>query len=475
MFRDRAAFFLNVGRATICRSAWTVHRGGHDWRTGLARHWRAPSHHRAIPEHSAQYVRGRSWLDQSAPVSQSCGKCIREGNALAGEERTDRTVLQLRARNSPRASGRRSIRALIAIIEEPVHEYCRTPHLDSIGRPVSNELTLARQGSRESCIAASLLPQVTVAVSPAPDLFQLSAGSRGSCPGRYADQSIWELTDNVSWPLGSHVLTIGTHDEAIHLDGSRRIRVPAGSWDFSSLDSLEAGAPDKYTRDIGIDGTQSGPPSDYGVRQLGLYAQDQWRPLPHLTLTAGLRFDVPFLSNSPAQNTQLLSSLGVNTSVTPSGHLLWSPRIGFTYGLGQNGQTASIRGSAGLYAGRPIFLYFSNVFETTGLAYQQLHCIGEAEIPSFTLDPDNQPTSCANGAPAREFEVNYFSPTFRFPRNLRLTLGSNVSLPWEMVGTIDLLYIRGVNQFDIVDVNLAKPTARLRRRGGARVIWNHRR
>ena len=30
-----------------------------------------------------------------------------------------------------------------------------------------------------------------------------------------------------------------------------------------------------------------------------------------------------------------------------------------------------------------------------------------------------------------------------------------------MVGTVDLLYIRGVNQFDIIDVNLAPPTASL--------------
>ena len=35
-----------------------------------------------------------------------------------------------------------------------------------------------------------------------------------------------------------------------------------------------------------------------------------------------------------------------------------------------------------------------------------------------------------------------------------------------MVGTVDLLYIRGVNQFDITDVNLVPPTATSAGEGG---------
>lgn len=323
------------------------------------------------------------------------------------------------------------------------------------GGRLSNELTVARQGSRESCIAAARFPQVTVAVSPAPDELDLSAGSVNSCPERYADQSIWELTDNVSWSAGSHVLTFGTHDELIHLDGSRRIRVPAGRWIVSSLDSLEAGTADEYIRDIPAPGQQVGTASDYGVQQLGMYGQDQWRPLPRLTLTGGLRFDVAYLPNAPMQNPQLLEILHVNTARTPSGHLLWSPRLGFTYGIGSGGK-AIVRGGAGLFSGRPIYLYFSNAYEATGLDFLRVDCTGN-QVPRITLDPNQQPTHCVSGAPTA-FEVNYFSPSFRFPRNLRLSLGTDVELPWGIAGTVDLLYIRAVNQLDLVDVNLAPPT-----------------
>ena len=56
-------------------------------------------------------------------------------------------------------------------------------------------------------------------------------------------------------------------------------------------------------------------------------------------------------------------------------------------------------------------------------------------------------------------ELTYFNPSFKFPRNLRLSLGSDVALPYGPVGTVDLLYIRGVDQLDVVDVNLKPPTA----------------
>ena len=42
---------------------------------------------------------------------------------------------------------------------------------------------------------------------------------------------------------GAHQLTLGTHDELIHLDGVRRPGVAAGRWYFDSLDSSRAGSP----------------------------------------------------------------------------------------------------------------------------------------------------------------------------------------------------------------------------------------
>jgi hypothetical protein len=78
----------------------------------------------------------------------------------------------------------------------------------------------------------------------------LVAGATNGCPDRFADQTVWELTDNASWSSGFHHFTIGTHDEFLHLNGSRRLRIPAGQWFVDSLDDLEAGLASGYSREF---------------------------------------------------------------------------------------------------------------------------------------------------------------------------------------------------------------------------------
>ena len=77
---------------------------------------------------------------------------------------------------------------------------------------------------------------------------------------------------------------------------------------------------------------------------------------------------------------------------------MWSPRLGFNYDVGGRGATF-LRGGVGLFSGRPMFLYFSNVFETTGLDWLRAACAPD-EVPAFTIDPgapaDQLRSSCAD-------------------------------------------------------------------------------
>ncbi|MGH7513922.1 MAG: TonB-dependent receptor [Gemmatimonadales bacterium] len=318
---------------------------------------------------------------------------------------------------------------------------------------LSNELTVARLGERESCRPAVAYPELIVTVGET----SLAAGARNSCATRFANQTVWELTDNASWSVGAHHLTVGTHDELIHLDGVRRPGVAAGRWFFDSLDFLEQGQASGYVRDIAGPSTTVGSVDAFGVRQVGLYVQDQWTPVAGLTLTGGLRFDVPYPPTTPGPNAALAAGpLGINTAVTPSGNLLWSPRLGFNYDVGSRGKTF-LRGGVGLFSGRPIYLYFSNIFETNGVNLFHVECNGAGNVPPFAIDPARQPTGCLS-SPAAGFEVNYFNPSFRFPRNLRLSLGTDVALGGGVVGTVDLLYIRALDQLDVTDVNLLPPS-----------------
>jgi hypothetical protein len=330
----------------------------------------------------------------------------------------------------------------------------------------SNELTLARVAGTERCRPRSDWVQVNVGADPDPAV--LRAGTNHYCGDVFANQTTWELTDNFSWLLGSHRLTLGTHDELIHLDGKNRsVEDVTGNWIFWDLDSLEVRHPFAFMRRVPGPGRPEGARSDLRVQQLGFYLQDQWSA-GNLTLTGGLRFDVPFLPNAPPRNTALFDALGINTAATSSGNLLWSPRLGFNYDVRGRG-TTFVRGGVGLFSGRPIYLFFSNVYESTGLEKLVLNCF-PPDVPAFTsLDPAAQPTTCASGSPGFP-EVSAFDPSFRFPRNLRLSLGADARLPWNTVGSVDLLYIRGVDQLDVIDANLAPPTATAPGEGG-RVLY----
>ena len=465
--RSRPSRVLSRRWASAIRiCARPLDRDGHHERQRLTRVRHSPRVRRALSGHPQKYLSGGPGSDRAQRSAKSCREPLRQDYAVAGAEPAHRSFTQLRQGHAP-TSWFSSSRLPIDVpgAGEAFDGQRQPPDVDRDGkRRLSNELTVARLGSHERCLPSVSYPEIDVQVSPEPDRRDISAGVPNSCARRFADQTVWELTDNASLVAGAHHLTLGTHEELLHLNGSRRVRVPAGRWHFSSLDALQAGQADGFIHDFAQPGRPEGPVSNYDVHQVGRYAQDQWSPLAGLTLTAGLRFDVPFLPRAPELNQQLLqSNLGINTGVTPTRHVLWSPRLGFNYDVGGRG-TKFLRGGVGLFSGRPIYLYFSNAFETTGLDWQRVECEG-ADAPAFTVDPDSQPTNCVSG-PSQVFEVNYFGRSFRYPRNLRLSLGADVALPWRMVGTVDLLYIRGIDQFDITDVNLNPPTTTSAGEGG---------
>jgi hypothetical protein len=314
----------------------------------------------------------------------------------------------------------------------------------------SNELIAARLRESYHCSPASAFPAINVEA----EARQLSAGS--ACQFRdFQNQNILELTDNLTFASGPHRFTVGTHDELIHLSSQRLLDYFFGTgWTFNSLDSLERGEPYSYIATLRDPARPSGPLSDQRFTQLGAYAEDQWNPITRLTITAGLRMDVPFLSRKPVRNQALSTSeLHLDNTPTPSGNLLWSPRLSLNYDLTGDGSTL-LRGGIGLFEGRPAYKWLEAVDVHTGQEVYFLDCTGEGVVPPFIIDAARQPATCGTELIRPAPLVNVFAPGFRYPRNLKVTLGGDHRLPWDMVGTIDLLYTRAIDQYDLVDLNL---------------------
>lgn len=285
----------------------------------------------------------------------------------------------------------------------------------------------------------------------------IAAGGDRFSQGNSLNQDIYEVTENLTFPSGSHTLTVGTHNEFFHFlnvffQGSY------GVWAFDSPAALDSGRAYHYERAVVANPAlrPQGPIADFNVRQLGGYIQDQWTATPRLTITAGLRMDVPIMDH-PVTNPTLATTpgLNVNTGNSPSGNILWSPRVGFHYDVTGDASTI-LRGGVGIFSGRPPYVWVSNAFSNTGLEQALLSC-DSTFVPLFTTtNPSNQPPTCKGGGAANPptATINYFDPSFKFPQDLKVSVGADQRLPWSVVGTFDFLFTKSVNQFYLTDNNL---------------------
>ena len=74
----------------------------------------------------------------------------------------------------------------------------------------------------------------------------------------------------------------------------------------------------------------------------------------------------------------------MRTDEIPDGNELWSPRIGFNWGLGGDGQQ-QLRGSLGQFAGRTPYVWISNQLSRNALVFSDLQA---SNVP-FNPDPFN--------------------------------------------------------------------------------------
>src|SRR3989440_4025726 len=252
----------------------------------------------------------------------------------------------------------------------------------TFGSNFSNELIVGRTTISDNRPPVSNRPLILVAGN-SPGTY-LAAGAERFSHANSLDQRVVEVTDNVTFPVGAHLLTLGTHNEFIHF---RNVFFPAslGIWNFANPVALAAGTPNFYARALPGALRPDGPVADFNVTQVGFYGEDRFSPLPNLTVNAGLRMDVPSLpapAENPALDTISFPSLGggtVHTSSTPSGNILWSPRLGFNYDVNGRQETI-VRGGVGVFSGRPPYVWVSNAFGNTGLEQQAVFCDGAASL-----------------------------------------------------------------------------------------------
>jgi len=194
------------------------------------------------------------------------------------------------------------------------------------------------------------------------------------------------------------------------------------------------------------------------------YAQDEWRPAPNLTVTGGFRIDVAHFDNTtfdnPNADTLVFrdasgSPVSYNSGQLPKSSPLWSPRVGINYDL-TGDQKTQLRGGTGVFTGKPPYVWISNQIGNTG-ALSGLNQVENTTAFPFNPSPDKyKPTQVAPYATSYELDVT--DPNFKFPQTWRSNIGLDRKLPWGLVGTVDYIYNRDINDPAYINANLPAPS-----------------
>ena len=308
-------------------------------------------------------------------------------------------------------------------------------------------------------------PQVTItnaAVYGPP-----SSGSWGNV-GFESTDNTYQLVDNFSFVTGAHTAKVGVdfHRLAGHALYNQSFN---GAYTFNNIDALLARNPSTYQQFTGSGSL------DIAVNEVGLYVQDEWRVLPGVTISPGLRYEAQFnpdyyKATTPQYRFPLATSIPDDTKMI-------APRLGLAWDIGNSGKTV-VRAGGGLFyaatylsilgqsilfnGGNPekaFSITLNNTPANPNAIQNAFLSVGKnltnaplTNLPAF--DPSQGYTnfaSLANLAPS------YMDPNFRNPRALQWQGGVEQQITRSVTLSEDFSYVNTVRVSRSRDTNLGPP------------------
>jgi outer membrane receptor protein involved in Fe transport len=254
----------------------------------------------------------------------------------------------------------------------------------------------------------------------------------------------FEGIDNLTWEHERHSLKFGVDAKRMQINGPFDFGTN-GEYSFTgtaasatsnpTLEAFLRGIPAFY---IGTDPALSD--SDRGFRQtyIGLYAQDDWRATPNLTLNLGLRWEY---SSIPTEAEGRISNFhDVFTDKAPIvGPLwsgvpldLWSPRFGFAWSPFRDRKTV-VRGGFGIMRDQ----IWSNLYFDVRF-YRPFFGALISESPNFLAPPSSIAALGGSTSPVGVFGITY-NPKFpyyeQWSLNIQRQVGREAVLQIAYVGS----------------------------------------
>ena len=186
--------------------------------------------------------------------------------------------------------------------------------------------------------------------------------------------TVFNIKDDITYYNGNHKFMAGISYEYQMAD-NQYMRNGTGYYRYRSVDDfINAATPEVVCLTYGYDG-ETAPAARVRFHKLGIYGQEEWDATDNFKLTAGLRLDGLFFSNSDLMTNNAIKELDYNgrhidTGKWPGAQVIVSPRIGFVYDI-LGDKSLKLRGGTGFFSGRLPLVFFTNMPTNGGMVQYQ--------------------------------------------------------------------------------------------------------
>lgn len=261
----------------------------------------------------------------------------------------------------------------------------------------------------------------------------------------------YQVLDNVSVLRGRHHWKFGAD---VNLDRVMNYAPTSfgGSYTFESIADFLNNRASTYTQAFAGPGTR-GPRTRPNSADVSWFMQDNFHLGPHLTLNAGLRYDVQILAQPAVFNSDSqLAVAGIRTDRVPVDKNNFGPRVGFAW-RPRDSDLFVVRGGYGIYYGRTPTMLLAQAHAQNGLNVNLITWSADrVTLPAY---PTRFVTPPAGGVASTN--LYFFHRDFRSPYVQQGNLGAEFGLGRNMSISANYLFTKGTHLTRTVDVNLFPP------------------
>ncbi len=295
-------------------------------------------------------------------------------------------------------------------------------------------------------------------------LYYMTLGNELFTVGNLLENNVFNVTNNLTFYRNKHTITAGINFEYMTFLNAFN-PVFNGFYRFDTYDNFVSAVidqdpnvyPTAFAKGFALDGSTTPPVDETKFGQLGVYVQDEFQITDLIKLTGGLRIDLPFYPID-IPNNELLDGLNKtltgsegetftpDVSTFPKVSPLFSPRLGINYDISGGDRTTVLRGGTGLFSGRIPFVWLSNQVNGSGVIRGGIGYEGQEVIDNdITFNPDVTAYNPENPGAALSNELNLTDRNFKLPQVWRTNLGLDQQLPFNVKGSLEMMYNRDVH------------------------------